>query len=125
MTETQETASRRQYVDMDEALARVRGNKKFYRRMLGLFLTSGEFAALDEALAAADYGRAADVAHGIKGMTGNLSLTALFKTSARMMDTLRQGHLDEDALADYRDAYALTVYHAEAVARELDQETPS
>ncbi|MDR1194495.1 MAG: Hpt domain-containing protein [Peptococcaceae bacterium] len=122
MTETQETANRKQYVDIDEALARVRGNKKFYRRMLGLFLGSGEFAAMDEALAAADYGKAADVAHGIKGMTGNLSLTALFKTSTRMMDTLRQGSLDESALAEYRDAYAKTKLYVEEVARELDAE---
>jgi HPt (histidine-containing phosphotransfer) domain-containing protein len=85
-------------------------------------LASGEFAALEEALAASDYGKAADVAHGIKGMTGNLSLTRLFQTSARMMDTLRQGQLDEGALAAYRDAYEKTKGYTEEVVRELDGE---
>lgn len=98
----------KQYVDLDGALARVRGNKMIYKKMLGLFTKSAEFDAFEEALAAQDYARAAEVAHGIKGMTGNLSFTKLFETSAELMVQLRDGPADPQLLADYRDALEKT-----------------
>ena len=106
------------YINLDEALGRVRGNKKLYRRMLGLFLASEEFTALEEHLLQQDYAKAADVAHGIKGMTGNLSLSQLFKTSTHLMDILRQGAPDEQSLADYREAYTNTKSCVEALLQE-------
>lgn len=90
------------YVNSAEGLARVRGNATLYKRMLGMFVGSTEFAALEEALAAGDWARGADVAHAIKGMTGNLSLTAIFDASTELMLQLRQGAPDEALLAHYR-----------------------
>lgn len=107
------------YLDLDAGLARVRGNQKIYKRMLGLFLESGEFAAFEEAMAAQDYPRAAEVAHGIKGMTGNLGFTKLYETSAELMVQLRAGPADEALLADYRDAYTKSRALAEAALPTL------
>ena len=107
-------------VNMKEGLGRVRDNKKLFRRMLGLFLESGEFASLEEYLVQADYEKAADAAHAIKGMTGNLSLTELFRISAKMMDELRQGVASEELIAEFRVAYSQTRLHVEEIMQELD-----
>lgn len=96
------------YMDLEEGLARIRGNVSLYKRLLGIFLASPEFDAFEAAIAANDIPQAANVAHGIKGMVGNLSLTALFNTSMTLMNELRQGVLDQNSLAAYRDAFIKT-----------------
>ena len=112
--------TRDDYINVKEALGRVRDNKKLFRRMLGLFLESGEFATLEDSLMQKDYAKAADAAHAIKGITGNLSLTELFKISTRMMEELRQGVASEESQADFRAAYSQTRKYVEEVMTELD-----
>ena len=96
------------YIDLEGGLARVRGNQKLYTRMLQMFLDSKELGAFVEAVAAGDNAHAAEVIHGIKGMTGNLSLTAVFETSMALMNSLRNGVLEEDMLTAYREALEVT-----------------
>ena len=96
------------YIDLEGGLARIRGNQKLYARMLQMFLDSKELGAFEEAIAAGDNAHAAEVIHGIKGMTGNLSLTAAFETSMALMNSLRNGVLDDDMLAEYREAIDVT-----------------
>lgn len=96
------------YIDMETGLSRIRGNKKLYIRMLDMFLKSKEFEALDQSLGEKDYAKAADVAHGIKGMTGNLSLTALFEISMQLMQELKSGAPDEGTVKNYYDILSAT-----------------
>lgn len=108
------------YVDLDAALGRVRGNKGLYKRMLGMFTASEEFDAMEAALATGDFARGAEVAHGIKGMTGNLGLTRVFETSEQLMVQMRTGAPDDALVAQYHEALEKT---REAVAQlmvELD-----
>lgn len=108
------------YIDLDSALGRVRGNKGLYKRMLGMFTGSEEFSAMEDALQNKDYARGAEVAHGIKGMTGNLGLNRVFETSEQLMVQMRAGAPDEALVAEYREALEKT---REAVAQlmpELD-----
>ena len=114
--------TRDDYINLKEGLARVRDNKKLFRRMLGLFLASEEFAGFEEYLAQKDFAKAADSAHAIKGMTGNLSLTRLFTISAQMMEDLRHGIYSEEAEAAYKEAYSQTRIHVEALIQELESE---
>lgn len=107
------------YIDVDNALARIRGNKKLYIRMLGLFTQSKEFASLDEMLELEDYENAANVAHAIKGMTGNLSLTKLFETSMELMQQLRQGAPAKETLDAYQNALTETRRCVDEVIAEL------
>lgn len=113
-------ADQQEYVDIESALARVRGNKTLYRRMLGLFLQSAEFDRFEAALSQKDYSQAADAAHGIKGMTGNLAMNLLFATSTELVQQLRQGPPDEDTLARYRAALSGTRAVVEDLAAKLD-----
>lgn len=112
----------KEYIDIDSALNRVRGNKKLYRRMLGMFLDSTEFGALDAAITANDYPRAAEVAHGIKGMTGNLSLGPLFDSSVDLMAKFREGVADSAAIELYRKNLEETKKAIAACITELDAE---
>lgn len=110
------------YIDLEAGLARIRGNKKIYLRMLGLFVNSPEFAKLEEALAAGDNAAAGDVAHAIKGMSGNLDLPQVFRLSADLMNQLRQGEAEPATLAEYREALDATLEEVKAVMAKLEEE---
>jgi HPt (histidine-containing phosphotransfer) domain-containing protein len=105
----------KKYIDMETGLGRVRGNAAIYKKMLGMFLNSKEFGAFEEALTANDYSKAADVAHAIKGLTGNLALTPLFEESTKLMNQLREGKYDEATLQNYRTALTETRGEVEKV----------
>ena len=120
MSENGAVYTRDDCVNIAEGLARVRDNQKLYTKMLGMFMESGEFAALEEYLTQKDYAKAADSAHAIKGMTGNLSLTALFNTSTRLMEELRQGAASEEAETDFRAAYSQTRVYVQEVIGEME-----
>lgn len=110
---------RRAYIDMEDGLGRVRGNKSLYKRMLGMFTQSTEFTAFEEAMSAEDYARAAEVAHGIKGMTGNLGLTRIFQLSAEIMTKFQVGDIDQALVAEYRQALEKTRGYVDEVIAEL------
>ncbi|MDL2219210.1 Hpt domain-containing protein [Ruminococcaceae bacterium OttesenSCG-928-O06] len=110
----------KEYLDLESALARVRGNKTIYRKMLGMLQGSGEFAAFEEKIAAEDWAAAGEVAHGIKGMTGNLGLTKLFETSAELMNQLRAGPPSAALLAEYRDTVEKTLSLVQQLCDEWD-----
>ena len=112
--------TRDDYINVKEGLGRVRDNKKLYQKMLGMFLHGGECASLEESLANKDLENAANLAHAVKGITGNLSLTALFTISTKMMDELRKGVASEELHAAFTDANRITREYVEEVMRELD-----
>ena len=98
----------KQYLDLESGLARVGGNQVIFKKMLQMFSNSQEFLSFEESLAAQDYNKAADLAHAIKGMTGNLSLVKVYETSSVLMQQLRSGIPDATLLAEYRDALEKT-----------------
>ena len=97
------------YVNYEEGLNRLRNNVSLYKRMLGMILASDEFGKFDAFLDSGDIKGAADSAHAIKGMTGNLSLTALFDISVELMNTLREEAVDEGMVASYREILKTTM----------------
>ena len=101
--------SEKTYIDKENGLARMMGNQKLYARMLGLFLESKELDMLETALANGDTAKAAEAAHAVKGVAGNLGLPALFETSAELMNSLRQGVMDETMAETYRQDLAQTL----------------
>lgn len=112
----------KRYVDLESGLSRVRGNKKLFHRMLGLFVNSEEFGKLEEAVSAGDLKAAGDVAHAIKGMSGNLSLTLMFELSAELMNQYRQGNDDRALLDRYRQALEDTLSQVKQLMEELEKE---
>ena len=119
MADNVSSLTRNDYINLEEGLGRVRDNKKLFRKMLGMFLESGEFASLEESLTQKEYDKAADYAHAIKGITGNLGMTELFRISTKMMEDLRLGAPDEDSQAALCAAYSITRQYVEDIMAEL------
>ena len=107
------------YINLEDGLKRVRGNKALYAKMLALFLGNKEMDMLEEKLAGGDLEGAAAVAHAIKGMTGNLSLTELFAASTALLESLSSGRREEDLIARYREAAQKTLEAAKELEAEL------
>jgi len=93
---------RTEYINIDEALKRMMGKKAMYAKLLKTFLTMEDFDKLDAAIAEKDCKTASEIAHSIKGVTGNLSLIKLFEESAALMIKLREDILDEDLVSRFR-----------------------
>ncbi|MDR2897811.1 MAG: Hpt domain-containing protein [Spirochaetaceae bacterium] len=110
-----------EYVDVESALARVRGKTALYRRMLDMLLQSEEFTNLDTYLNEKEYSKAAETAHAIKGMTGNLSLTRLYEDSTTLLQELRQGEPSAETLEKYRSSLEKTFLSIKEVIARLDQ----
>lgn len=106
------------YINLPDAMRRLRDNKSMYKRLLGMFLKSTEFAAFEEAIAAGNMEAAGNIAHAIKGLAGNLSLMQLFETSTALMHECRAGAAKPESLAAYRAALTATIAEVEAYIAE-------
>ncbi|MDL2253552.1 Hpt domain-containing protein [Ruminococcaceae bacterium OttesenSCG-928-I18] len=113
--------SEKVYIDIETGLGRVRNNKKLYSRMLGLFLQSPDLEAFENAVTAGDTAKAAEAAHAIKGVAGNLGLDAVFEDSNLLMGELREGTLNEELIATYRADLAETRKQVEAALPTLQE----
>jgi HPt (histidine-containing phosphotransfer) domain-containing protein len=80
-----------EYIDIESGLRRVAGSAKIYVKILNSFLATEEFDKLTANLTAGDIETAAATAHGIKGMSGNLSLTKLYNETVSFEAKLKQG----------------------------------
>ena len=83
--------------DTDEAVARCLGNEEFYLKLVKQFLNDEHFDKLKEALAAGDQDEAFSMAHALKGVVTNLSLTPLAEPVEGITEALRA----KDEAADY------------------------
>jgi HPt (histidine-containing phosphotransfer) domain-containing protein len=85
-----------EYIDIDSGLRRVAGSAKISVKILNSFLAAEELDKLTGNLAAGDIEAAATTAHGIKGMSGNLSLTKLYNETVAFEAKLKQGVYEPD-----------------------------
>lgn len=122
MFNTLPETEQKEYIDLETALSRVRGNKKIFVRMLGLYLNSAEFISLEEALAEDDTAKAADIAHAIKGMSANLGLDKVAELSAVLMQQLRAGEINWDDVVKYRKALEITLDGVRQTSKKLEEE---
>ena len=78
-------------IDVEAALERLLGSEALLERLLGKVPEDGNYPALRSALETGDLKRAADAAHTLKGVCGNLSMTALYGLFSRQTEALRRG----------------------------------
>lgn len=81
-------------VDTQDALARFMGNAALYERFLLKFPNDPNFGQVGPALEQGDLDRALTAAHTLKGVAGNLGMTALFQACTQLVDLLRAGQPD-------------------------------
>jgi HPt (histidine-containing phosphotransfer) domain-containing protein len=79
-------------LDVDNGLARIRGNVEGYLRVLRAFVSSHEkeVAQLTEALAQGNLAALQEVAHSLKGSGGNIGALRLADTATALAVALRQ-----------------------------------
>ena len=75
--------------NVDEGLGRCMGNKEFYLRLVGKCLEDGNYAKLQDSLAAGDWDQAFEAAHALKGVLGNLSITPMYTAIQDLTELLR------------------------------------
>ena len=82
-------------VNTQEALRRFSGNSALYIKMLGKFITAANDTEVMTYIEKEDYETAANNAHTLKGVTGNLSLTPLYSAYTDITNLLRGQKYDE------------------------------
>ena len=75
--------------NVDEALKRCLNNETFYLGLVSKALQDPSFDQLKEAVEAGDLGRGFEIAHALKGVMGNLSLTPISKPVQEITELLR------------------------------------
>ena len=76
-------------VNTQEALERLNNNSAFYIKMLGKFTGELENHEVMSYIESGDLEKAVTNAHTLKGLTGNLSLTPLYKAYTDIVAFLR------------------------------------
>ena len=94
-------------IDVASALERVMGSQALLERLLGRFPDTPQYPALCAALDRGDVEQAVAAAHTLKGVCGNLSMTALFRLFTHQVEALRGGDLAQarDMMAQIAPAY--------------------
>ncbi len=76
--------------DTESGLKRCMNNEAFYLRMVNKAMQdSASFDQLQEAVEAGDLARGFELAHALKGVMGNLSLTPISEPVAEITELLR------------------------------------
>lgn len=82
-------------VDIDEALERFMKNEGLYKRMLAKLPSNIDNLKILPFIEAGDNQTALSNAHTLKGVTGNLSLTPLYKAYTEIVALFRAGKPQE------------------------------
>ncbi len=84
-------------IDREKGLSICMNRSELYRKILGMFINDGCFEKAKAALAKRDYKEMFARMHELKGSSGNIALTDLYKASAKLVEILRAGDIDEEA----------------------------
>ena len=72
-----------------EGLGRCLNNEAFYLNLVKMGLNDEGFNKLEEAVKANDLEKSFEIAHGLKGILGNLALTPIFEVVCEITEDLR------------------------------------
>lgn len=78
-------------IDTEGALHRFSGNINLYKRFLLKFSDDDTFEKVKNALAIEDWDAMLSAAHTLKGVAGNLGLSAIYQASSEIVTSLRAG----------------------------------
>ena len=109
MDEARKQALRAAGIDVEAALARMMGSEALLARLLKKFLDDANCEKLHSAISVGDREAALAASHTLKGVCGNLSMTALFDLLTRQVAAFRAG--------DWEGAVALLEQIDQAYAR--------
>lgn len=82
-------------VHTEEAIARMNGNVSLYERMLVKFADLMKSSQIQPDFDNTDYVGITEMAHTIKGASGNLSITPVYEAYSEIVRLLREGKPEE------------------------------
>lgn len=88
-------------IDKESALARLRGNEAIFKKLLKSFCDKTYLDQLRSELDSGDLAAAAMTAHTVKGVTANLSLTALNENCTKLEAEIKAGTIAPETFATY------------------------
>ena len=75
--------------DVEGVMDRFMEDEELLLSCLDQFVEEDEIPALKESLEKQDYSQAFEIAHAMKGVTGNLGLTPLYTATCELVESLR------------------------------------
>jgi HPt (histidine-containing phosphotransfer) domain-containing protein len=109
------------YIEAASALGRVRDNRKLYKTLLLSFLRDPGVEPLVQAVRAGEIEEAAGLAHKLKGVAANLSLTALYRAVVNIEARLKAGFLPgQSELEFFLSEFEATVKYIEELNNVLE-----
>lgn len=98
-------------IDVDGMLERCMGSEAIMGKLLKKFPADATYARLEQAFASGDAAAALEASHTLKGVCGNLSITALHEMLDRQVHALRGGDVKgaQAMMADITPAYTAAV----------------
>ena len=109
----------KEYIDVAAGLGRIMGNTKVYLRLIEIFVDNKEFDSFKECIEAGDFEKASEIAHTIKGMTGNLSFTKLYDISSTLNVELADGVKNDELIEKLFEAKDKTLEYIELLKNML------
>ena len=97
-----------EYIDIDDALARIGGNIALYKRLLGRFLEGKHLEDIKNAIESGDLEEAARQSHTLKGVSANLSLLIINKLTIELEHLIKDGADFSACLSELEEAYENT-----------------
>jgi HPt (histidine-containing phosphotransfer) domain-containing protein len=100
-------------MDVEAGLKRVGGSEALYIKLLNKYVTGEYFSALAEKIGEGDLEGATGAAHTLKGVSANLSLTAVNEAALAVEQALKNGEdvsallTELETLSGETDAYIL------------------
>ena len=96
------------YVDVDDALKRIGGNMDLYKRLLGRFVDGNDMDAMEATIKSGNVEEAARLAHTLKGVSSNLSLTKVAAASIELESSLKSGGDYPAVFEELKQAFDIT-----------------
>ena len=97
------------YIDVENALKRVGGNVDLYKKLLRIFLDENNYDALCENIENGNKEEAARLAHTIKGVSANLSLTNLRTVAANIEMESKAGNDCKTLVPELKETFDKTI----------------
>jgi len=103
------------YVNEEEGIKRVMNNSKLYVKLLGKFKADTSLQELESAIGAQDWEKAQALAHTIKGVAANLSLTELYNQSLNVETQVKEKSINPESLEKLKACFDETMVQVENV----------
>ncbi|MDR0644896.1 MAG: Hpt domain-containing protein [Treponema sp.] len=85
-------------INQEEGLKRMMNNKKLYTKLLNKFKAETNLNEIESLIKVQDYEKAQISVHTLKGISGNLSLTALYEQLLSIESQIKNRSVDENAV---------------------------